>query len=98
LRPPRYLPLAAWAIFLLDTVVLLQLLYNWLLNRGGSEAGAEAALRGLIAMLGPALAGIAVLLIVSTWLRSRSGLWIAIVLGSVPLFFAINAIIEGMLG
>jgi hypothetical protein len=94
LRPPRYLPLAAWAIFLLDIVVLLQLLYSWLLNRGGPEA--EAALRGLVAMLGPALAGIAVLLIVGTWLRSRSGLWIAIVLGSVPLFFAINAIIEGL--
>lgn len=94
MRPPRYLPLAAWAIFLLDVVVLLQLLYNWLLNRGGPEA--EAALRGLAALLGPALAGIAVLLIVSTWLRSRAGLWTAIVLGSVPLFFAINAIIEGI--
>lgn len=90
----RYLPLAAWAIFLLDVVVLLQLLYNWLLNRDGPEA--EAALRGLVTMLGPALAGLAVLLIVSTWLRSRVGLWTAIVLGSVPLFFAINAIIEGM--
>ena len=94
MRSLRYLPLAAWAIFLLDIVVLLQLLYNWLLNRGGPEA--ESALRGLVAMLGPALAGIAVLLIVSTWLRSRAGLWIAIVLGSVPLFLAINAIIEGM--
>ena len=94
MQPPRYLPLAAWAIFLLDIVVLLQLLYSWLLNRGGPEA--ETALRGLVAMLGPALAGIAVLLIVSPWLRSRAGLWIALALGSVPLFFAINAVIEGM--
>jgi hypothetical protein len=94
----RYLPLAAWAVFLLDVVVLLQLLYTWLLHRGrpGFDAEAEAALRGLVAMLGPALAGIAVLLIVSTWLRSRAGLWIALALGSVPLFFAVNAIIEGM--
>ena len=41
------------------------------------------------------LAGIGVLLIVSTWLRSRAGLWIALVLGAVPLFFALNTIIEG---
>jgi hypothetical protein len=94
LRSLRYLPLAAWAVFLLDIVVLLQLLYNWLLQRGSPEAA--AALRGLVAMLGSALTGIAVLLIVSTWLRSRAGLWIALALGSVPLFLAVTAIIEGM--
>ena len=42
------------------------------------------------------LAGIAgVLLIVGTWLRSRGGLWIALGLGAIPLFFALNTIVEG---
>jgi hypothetical protein len=89
----RYLRLGAWGIFLLDSVVLLQLLYNFLDRRGGSEA--EAAVRGLLTMLGPALLGLLVLIAVSSRLRSRAGLCIAIGLGAVPLFFAINAIIEG---
>ena len=88
----RYLLLAAWAVFLLDLVVLLQLLHNLLTVQGGSEA---AAVRGLLVMLGPLLAGIGVLLIVGTWLRSRGGLSIALCLGAVPLFFAINTVIEG---
>jgi len=89
----RYLRLGAWSIFLLDLVVLFQLLYNLLTQRGGPEA--VPALRGLTVLLGSALLGIAVLLVVSTWLRSREGLWTAIGLGTVPLFFAVNAIIEG---
>jgi hypothetical protein len=89
----RYLRLAAWSVFLLDLVVLLQLLYSWLTQRGGAEAALAA--RGLAVMLGPFLAGVGALLIVGTWLRSREGLWIALVLGAVPLFFAINTIIEG---
>ena len=89
----RYLRLAAWAVFLLDLVLLLQLLYNLLILRDDPEA--QAAVRGLLTLLGPMLAGIGVLLIVGTWLRSREGLWIAIALGAVPLFFAINTIIEG---
>lgn len=90
----RYLRLGAWGIFLLDVVVLMQLLYNLLTQRGGPEA--VAALRGLTVMLGSVLAGISVLLIVSSRLRSREGLWIAAVIGAVPLFFAINAIVEGI--
>jgi hypothetical protein len=89
----RYLRLGAWAVFLLDLVVLLQLLYNLLVLRDDPEA--QTALRGLLTLLGPMLAGIGVLLIVSTWLRSRGGLWIALGLGAIPLSFAINTIVEG---
>jgi hypothetical protein len=85
--------LGARAVFLLDLVVLLQLFYNLLILRDDPEA--QGALRGLLTVLGPLLAGTGVLLIVSTWLRSRAGLWIALVLGGLPLFFAINTIIEG---
>jgi hypothetical protein len=88
----RYLLLAAWAVFLLDLVVFLQLAYNLLTLL---DPAAQAAVRGLLVMLGPMLAGIGVLLIVGTWLRSREGLWIALGLGAVPLFFAINTVIEG---
>jgi hypothetical protein len=90
----RYLRLGAWSIFLLDAVVLMQLLYNLLTQRGGPEA--VAALRGLTVLLGSVLLGVAVLLIVSSWLRSREGLWISMVIGAVPLFFAVNAIVEGI--
>ena len=89
----RYLRLFAWAVFLLDLVVLLQLLYNLLILRDNPEA--QTAVRGLLMLLGPMLAGIGALLIVSTWLRSRGGLWIALGLGAIPLFFAINTAVEG---
>jgi hypothetical protein len=89
----RYLRLAAWAVFLLDLVVLLQLLYNLMILRDDPEA--QAAMRGLLTLLGPMLAGTGVLLIVSTWLRSRAGLWIALGLGAIPLSFAINTVVEG---
>jgi hypothetical protein len=89
----RYLRLGAWSVFLLDLVLLLQLLYNLLILRDDPEA--QTALRGLLTVLGPMLAGTGALLIVSTWLRSRGGLWIALALGGIPLFFAVNTIIEG---
>ena len=90
----RYLRLAAWSVFLLDLVVLLQLLYNLLVQRGGPEA--MLAVRGLAVMLGSVLAGIAVLLVVSSWMRLREGLWISLALGVVPLLWAINAIFESL--
>ena len=90
----RYLQLGAWSIFLLDIVVLMQLVYNLATERGGPEAA--GALHGLAVMLGSVLLGLAVLLSASSWLRSREGLWISMLIGAVPLFFAINAIIEGM--
>jgi hypothetical protein len=89
----RYLRLGAWAVFLLDLVVLLQLLYNLMILRDDPEA--QAAMRGLLTLLGPMLAGTGVLLIVSTWLRSCAGLWIALGLGAIPLSLAINTVIEG---
>lgn len=89
----RYLLLAAWAIFLLDLVVLMQLVYNLLTLRDDPEG--QAAVRGLLMLLGPMLAGTGILLIAGTWLRSRGGLWIAIGIGAIPLFFAINTIVEG---
>ena len=89
----RYLRLAAWAVFLLDLVLLLQLLYNLLILRDDPEA--QMAVRGLLTLLGPMLAGTGVLLIVSTWLRNHAGLWIALGLGAIPLFFALNTVVEG---
>ncbi len=90
----RYLRLAAWGIFALDLVVLAQLLFGLLTQRSGSEV--DPAVRGLAVMLGPALAGIAVLLSVSSWTRSRVGLWISAGLAAVPLLWAVNAIFESL--
>ena len=89
----KYLRFGAWTVFLLDLVVLLQLGYNLMLLRDDPEA--QAAVRGLLTLLAPMLAGIGILLIVSTWLRSRTGLSIALALGCIPLFVAINTIVEG---
>ena len=89
----RYLRLGAWSVFLLDIVVLLQLGYNLALPR--EDPAAQSAIRGLLSLLTPMLAGTGVLLIVSTWMRSRTGLWISLALGCIPLFFAVNTIIEG---
>jgi hypothetical protein len=71
----------------------VQLFYNLLILR--DDPSARTAARGLLILLGPMLAGTGVLLIVSTWLRSRGGLWIALGLSAIPLFFAVNTIIEG---
>jgi hypothetical protein len=90
----RYLRLFAWGAFLLDLVILLQLLYNLLTSRGDSEE--VAAVRGLAVMLGSVLLGIAVLLSVSTWLRIREGLWISLGLALVPLLWTANAIFASL--
>ena len=90
----RYLRLFAWGVFLLDVVVLLQLVYNLLTQRGGPEA--MPAVRGLTVMLGSGLLGIAVLLSISSWMRIREGLWISLGLGLVPLLWSVNAIFESM--
>jgi hypothetical protein len=90
----RYLRLVAWGVFFLDVVVLAQLGFNWLTQRGGPEA--MPAVRGLTVMLGSALAGIAVLLIVSARMNMREGLWIALALGLVPLLWSVNAIFESL--
>jgi hypothetical protein len=37
--------------------------------------------------------GVAVLLIVSSWLRSRFGLWLALVCAAVPLSWVVGAIL-----
>lgn len=87
----RYLRLAAWSVFSLDLVVFAQLLHNLLTLRGD-----PAAVRGLAVMLGSALLGILVLLVVSTRLRSRGGLWLSTGLAAVPLLWAFNAIVESM--
>jgi hypothetical protein len=90
----RYLRLAAWSTFGLDLVVLAQLLYGMLTQHGGPAA--DPAVRGLAVILGSALLAIAVLLSVSSWLRSRSGLWISLGCAAVPLSWAINAIVESL--
>jgi hypothetical protein len=90
----RNLRFAAWALFSFDLVVFAQLVYSLVTQHAGPEA--DPAVRGLTVMLGSALLGILVLLSISTWLRSRSGLWLSIGLAAIPLLFAINAIFESL--
>ena len=90
----RILRAAAWAAFLLDLVILAQLGYGLLTQRGGP--GADPALRGLTLMLGSGLLGILVLLVVSTRLHSKPGLWLSLGGAAMPLLWTLEALLESM--
>ncbi len=90
----RWLRLAAWSVFSLDLVILAQLAYGLLLQRSGAEP--DPVVRGLSVMLGSGLSGIAILLIVSSRLRSQTGLWLSLGFAAVPLLWTLNAIFESM--
>ena len=87
----RLLRGAAWTVFCLDLVILAQLGYAILANSGGPAA--QALTRGLAMMLGSGLLGVAVLLIVSSRLRSRFGLWLGLVCAAVPLCSVVGEIL-----
>jgi len=89
----RWLRAAAWTVFLLDLVVLGQLGY-WLLIT--SEPLGRNILSGVTLMLGSGIAGILVVLVASTWLRSRAGYWVALVCGAAPLLWVLNAIWQSL--
>ena len=93
---PRALRFAAWAVFVLDVVVLFQLLYGVITLPG--ESPEYTAVRGLAMILGSGLAGMAVVLVVSSKLYSLLGLWFCILFGAVPLLWVTNAIIQSLWG
>jgi hypothetical protein len=90
----RTLRAAAWTVFLLDVVILAQLGYGIVTLRGGPAA--DPALRGLTLMLGSGLLGILVLLVVSTRLHSKPGLWLSVGCAAVPLLWTVEALVEGL--
>lgn len=81
-------------MFLLDVVILAQLGYGLLTHRGGP--GADPALRGLTLMLGSGLLGILVLLVVSSRLHSKPGLWLSLGCAGVPLLWTVEGLVEGL--
>jgi hypothetical protein len=90
----RKLRAAAWAVLLLDLVVLAQLAFGLLTQPNGP--GADPALRGLTVMLGSGLLATLFLLVVSSWLRSMPGLWVSLGCAAVPLLWTVDAIFENM--
>ena len=80
---------AAWTVFLLDLVILGQFGY-WLVT--ASDPLGRNIISGVTLLLGSGLAGILVVLIASTWGRSRAGYWIALICGAAPLLWALSAI------
>jgi hypothetical protein len=90
----RTLRAVAWAAFMLDLVVLVQLGYGLVTQRGGPDT--DPALRGLALMLGPGLLAILILLIVSSRLHSKAGLWIALACAALPLLWTMDALFENM--
>ena len=90
----RILRAAAWTAFLLDVVILAQLGYGLVTQRAGPDA--NPALRGLTAMLGSGLLGVVVLLVVSSRVRSKPGLWLSLGCAAVPLLWTADAIFVSM--
>jgi hypothetical protein len=84
---------AAWTVFALDLVILVQMAYG-VATGGGGDPTAQALLRGFAVMLASGLLGVAVVLIISSWMRSRLGLWVSLVCAALPLLW----VGAGMLG
>jgi hypothetical protein len=82
----NWLRTAAWAVFALDLVILAQMAYAVASGSGGGPTG-QALLRGFTLMLASGLAGIAVVLVVSSWKRSPVGLWVALICAAIPLLW-----------
>jgi hypothetical protein len=80
-----WLRLAAWTVFALDLVILLQMAYAGV--SADSEPGERALLRGFTVVLASGLAGIAVVLIVSSWKRNVVGLWVSLICAAFPLLW-----------
>jgi hypothetical protein len=87
----RLLSAAGWTAFCLDLVILAQLGYAILAKSGGPTA--QALTQGFAIMLGSWLLGVAVLLALSSRLRSRVGLWLGLVCAAAPLSWVIGAIL-----
>jgi hypothetical protein len=82
----NWLRTAAWAVFALDLVILAQIAYAVASGSGGGPTG-QALLRGFTLMLASGLAGIAVVLIVSSWKRNVIGLWVSLICAAIPLLW-----------
>jgi len=89
----NWLRTAAWAVFALDLVILAQMAYAVASGSGGGPTG-QALLRGFTLMLASGLAGIAIVLVASSWKRSPVGLWVALICAALPLLW----VGAGMLG
>jgi ABC-type transport system involved in multi-copper enzyme maturation permease subunit len=77
---------AAWTVFALDLVILAQMAYA--LGTGAEgDPNAQAVLRGFTVMLASAMAGIAVVLIFSSWKRNIIGLWVSLICAAIPLLW-----------
>jgi hypothetical protein len=85
------LRLAAWTVFALDLVILAQMAYAGV--SGDSEPNERTALRGVTVMLASGLAGVAVVLIVSSWKRHVIGLWVSLVCAAIPLLWVCASIL-----
>ncbi len=84
---------AAWAVFCLDLVILVQAGYAALTETGPT---AQALMRGFTVLLASGLLGVAVVLIASSWRRSRLGLWVSLVCAAVPLLWVAGAMIGNL--
>ena len=89
----NWLRAAAWSVFALDLVILVQTGYAALTGAGGGPTG-QTLLRAFTTMLASWMLGVAVALIVSSWRRSTLGLWISLVFAALPLLW----VGSGMLG
>jgi hypothetical protein len=95
----KKLLIGAWVVFALDLVVLGLMVREIMIADFGGAADAEAARAYAVTVtIGMAvwICAINAILVVS-WLReSRSGLWVAIVCGAIPLMWAWTAAVQAI--
>ena len=84
---------AAWTVFALDLVILAQMAYAVASGSGDADPNAQTVLRGFTVMLASAMAGIAVVLIFSSWKRNLIGLWVSLICAAIPLLWVLGSIL-----
>ena len=81
----------AWAVFLVDAAVLGWLLWSEL--SGGDPLGRAIGL-GIAKLTAPPFVALFAALAVSTWFRSRIGLWICLALAVAPIILVASNIVR----
>jgi len=89
----RGLRFIAWSVFCLDLVILAQ--FGWWLLTSTDPLGRNI-MGGVTRLLASGLLGIGVALAVSSWLRSRAGLWLSLTLALIPLCWVLGAIVQSV--
>ena len=87
----RALIVVAWALFLVDVIGLSWLLWGEL---SGFDPLSRSIGLGIAKLMAPPFAALLAALALSTWFRSRIGLWICLALAVAPIILVASNIVR----